>query len=237
MNCLYCGIKVFKKNKYYKCVKCGKILCLKHIYQYVDGNNESITKNSPCLCHDCYVIKYNVIRYLLREKLERGIGMKTYDEKLIQIVKAKIRKSKRKDKAERLAELSGKPKDESDFDACERLWKEIVLLRAGYRSELSGKPGKQIDKENGHILHPHHILRKPNHRLRFGLENGICLTAWEHTRGIHGALEEEYRHLIMAKRGADIYDRLYLLKKSTCDLSLVKIYLEQEFQKLKGANK
>lgn len=159
--------------------------------------------------------------------------MKTYDIALLKIAKAEARKQKRKGKAKLLAELAGKVKIESDFDACERLWKEIVLLRAGYRSELSGKPGKQIDKENGHVLHPHHILRKPNHRLRFGLGNGICLTAWEHMHGIHGALEEQYRRMIMAKRGADIYDKLYLLKKSTCDLNLVRIYLEQELAKLK----
>jgi len=159
--------------------------------------------------------------------------MKPPDNYLAKIIRAEKRKLKRADKIKFMTQLSGKIKSESDFDVCERLWKEIVLLRTGYKSELSGKPGKQIDPGNGHVLHSHHILRKPNYRLRFGLENGICLTAWEHTRGIHGALEEEYRRMIMAKRGADIYDKLYLFKKSTCDLNLTKLYLEQELAKLK----
>jgi len=153
--------------------------------------------------------------------------MKIYDEALVKIAKAKLRKQKRSEKSKVLF-----PKGESDFDACERLWREIIFLRAGYRSELSGKPGHQFMK-GGTVLHPHHILRKPNYCLRFSLDNGICLTEWEHSRGIHGKHEEKYRRLIIEKRGADIYDRLYLMKQNTTDLYLTRLHLEQEFAKLK----
>jgi len=57
---------------------------------------------------------------------------------------------------------------------CDRLWKEAVYLRAGYKSELSGKAGKQIGGD--HVLNAHHIIHKPNNYLRYSLDNGICVT-------------------------------------------------------------
>jgi len=46
------------KKKLYKCMCCGAKKEASEILQYVDGNNISITKNSPQLCYDCYVKKY-----------------------------------------------------------------------------------------------------------------------------------------------------------------------------------
>ena len=110
---------------------------------------------------------------------------------------------------------------------CDNLYREVALKRAGYKSELSGKEGRQIGGE--HILHVHHICRKPNYRLRFELDNAIVLTAWEHRYGIHGDHEEEYRQWIKKVRGDDIYDRLSLLRhEPKTDLKLVKIYLQQK---------
>jgi len=55
--CFVCGIKLTSKTQY-TCAICGKTLCGKHSYSYVDGNNGSITKNSPTLCRECYGKKY-----------------------------------------------------------------------------------------------------------------------------------------------------------------------------------
>ena len=117
---------------------------------------------------------------------------------------------------------------------CDDLWGECVLLAAGFKSEISGINGKQIDPNSGSILDPHHIARKPNNRLRYELKNGICLTKWEHRYGIHGDYEEEYRDAIKRVRGEDIYEKMALLRNQTVkDLRLVKEYLEQERDKLR----
>jgi len=60
--CAVCGEKLVskrhEKNTAYKCAVCGKVLCGKHSYSYVDGNNRAITIKSPVLCKECYAIKY-----------------------------------------------------------------------------------------------------------------------------------------------------------------------------------
>jgi len=55
--CFVCG-NTLTKNKQHICANCGKTLCGKHCGTYVDGNNGSITKNSPTLCRECYGEKY-----------------------------------------------------------------------------------------------------------------------------------------------------------------------------------
>lgn len=37
---------------------CGVKKPPQDLFIYVDGNNISITKNSPILCYDCYIKKY-----------------------------------------------------------------------------------------------------------------------------------------------------------------------------------
>jgi hypothetical protein len=115
---------------------------------------------------------------------------------------------------------------------CDELWREIILLKAGNRSEFSGK---RADPANGVYLQAHHILKKPNRRLRYEIENGICLTEGEHYYGMHGGREEEYRRRIQAMRGADIFDRLYLLRnQKPPDMMILKIYLMEELRKLRN---
>ena len=41
-----------------KCSKCGKDVCLAHVYQYVDESNIAITRNLPMLCAECYIKTY-----------------------------------------------------------------------------------------------------------------------------------------------------------------------------------
>jgi len=45
-----------RKKEPNNCQKCGKKT--EQLYIYVDGNNISITHNSPYLCRDCYEEKY-----------------------------------------------------------------------------------------------------------------------------------------------------------------------------------
>ena len=115
---------------------------------------------------------------------------------------------------------------------CDDLWYECVKLKAGYKSEISYKEGRQIGGE--YILNAHHIARKPNYRLRYELDNGICLTSGEHHFGIHGKDEEKYRDLIKQAKGQDVYERMSLLRNAKSkDLRLIKIYLEQQIKELK----
>ena len=55
--CFVCKTKLTNQTKFI-CKNCGKLLCGKHSFQYVDGNNISITKNSSTLCFECYKKTY-----------------------------------------------------------------------------------------------------------------------------------------------------------------------------------
>jgi len=116
---------------------------------------------------------------------------------------------------------------------CDELWRDIIIMKAGFKSELSGLPGKKLDMDRGHVLQAHHIARKPNYRLRYELENGICVTRSEHQR-FRGRDAEIFRHRVMELRGHDIYDRLYVLRWQNSEpLPTIQLYLEQELRKLK----
>ena len=106
---------------------------------------------------------------------------------------------------------------------CDDLWAKIVKVRAGNKSELSGKTDN---------LHSHHIVGKPGYRLRYELDNGICLTAGEHFFGIHNqGRQKEYEARIKAVKGQDIFERLEKLKNEKCkSLVFVKLYLERELK-------
>jgi len=80
------------------CEQCRKSICSCSAYQYVDGNNVSITYNSPYLCKECYEKKYNtkiktdieifktnLINTLLRFRHEQNIETLRID-KLIEYI-------------------------------------------------------------------------------------------------------------------------------------------------------
>lgn len=119
-------------------------------------------------------------------------------------------------------------------DECDLLWSEIVKKKAGYKSELSGAKGKQIGGDN--TLNAHHIAGKPNYRLRYAIEFGICLTFDEHINGIHNAGRAEYyRQRIIHVRGIDVFEKAKMYKNDyshKSDLFLIKEYLSQELEKL-----
>jgi len=57
--CDVCNIRLYKsKKEHYKCKDCGKDLCGKHAYSYVDESNIAITNNSPHCCRECYIKRY-----------------------------------------------------------------------------------------------------------------------------------------------------------------------------------
>jgi len=43
-----------------KCQECRGNFPLDKLFCYVDGNNIAITKSSPELCKECYLIKYKL---------------------------------------------------------------------------------------------------------------------------------------------------------------------------------
>ena len=113
---------------------------------------------------------------------------------------------------------------------CENLWVACIYLRAGLKSELSGKDGELNARGDRVIgLNAHHIAHKSNHRLRFELNNGICITQWEHNYGVHGQYAEEYRTKIIEKIGQEKFDWLQSLKyeNGKSDLNILKHYLRE----------
>ena len=116
------------------------------------------------------------------------------------------------------------------------LWNLIIKTKAGFRSELSGREGKVIGGST--ILTAHHICGKPNYRLRYEIDNGICLdNDGEHMFGVHNfnpEIAREHQDKIIAYIGEERYERLKTLKhrQKKADLKLIEIYLEGEMKKV-----
>lgn len=108
----------------------------------------------------------------------------------------------------------------------EKLWAECVKARAGYKSEYSQKT------EN---LNSHHIHGKPNYRLRFELDNGVCITSGEHFYIAHNAgRENEFKDWACKQHGLD-RDKAKRLAGECggTDLFAVQIYLKQKLKEFK----
>lgn len=117
---------------------------------------------------------------------------------------------------------------------CDELWSECIKARAKYKSEISGKEGRQIGGDS--ILNAHHISGKSSLRLRYELENGICLTKGEHFFGIHHqGRQKSYEEKIKKVKGKDIYEKMKRLKNITgkTDLNIVEIYLKKKLSEYK----
>lgn len=118
---------------------------------------------------------------------------------------------------------------------CLDLWSEIIKRRAGYKSELSGKAGKQIGGDS--VINAHHIIPKSSGaRFAYDLANGICLTQGEHKFGIHHpGRHDEYQRRIEQVIGHERMEYLRDLlrnKPATKGLYLTKLYLQEELRKL-----
>lgn len=118
------------------------------------------------------------------------------------------------------------------FQDCKDLWAECVKARAGYKSEYSGKWGKQIGGEE--VLNAHHLAGKSCYALRFWIEGGMCLTKGEHNFiAHHSGRAEKFREFVKTKRGKDFFDKAKIMKRhgKPTPLELTKIYLQQELKK------
>ena len=129
------------------------------------------------------------------------------------------------------------PRQKSTKKELDNLWTLCIKTRAGFRSELSGKPGKQIG--GSIVLTAHHIFGKSNNRLRYDLKNGICLdNHLEHLWGVHNKnnppLAYSIHEQILKKIGKDTEKYLQSIRqfKGKVDLKPTKIYLQQELKKL-----
>ena len=125
-----------------------------------------------------------------------------------------------------------KIKHKSKWKVCDEIWSQVVRQRAEYESEYSGKP---YDKENGIYLCAHHLIGKPNYRMRYELLNGFCLTLGEHKWiAHHEGRVAAFKEVVKSVRGDDIFeilDEMYRLSKTgKTDLTLIKLYLEGELK-------
>jgi hypothetical protein len=88
----------------------------------------------------------------------------------------------------------------------DKIWAYLVKCRAGFRCEVTGREDA--------TLNAHHLIGRTNYRLRWELENGICITAGVHNFGAHGSKtrQVEFEKRVKQLRGEDVYDRLLMLK-------------------------
>jgi len=56
---------------------------------------------------------------------------------------------------------------------CDKLWGQAVLVRAGFRSEISGATAADI-------IDPHHLVSRSYQRTRYDLRAGLAVTRVEH---------------------------------------------------------
>ncbi len=135
-----------------------------------------------------------------------------------------------------------KPRVISDYSVKKRhldaLWTSCVKARSKYSSELSGIKG--IKAGGMAILAAHHILGKDTNRLRYSLDNGICLiNGKEHIFGVHNtnpAIASEYFNRIVSVIREKRYKKITMLKKAragTSDLTLIKYYLTEKLKEFK----
>lgn len=107
------------------------------------------------------------------------------------------------------------------------LWSQAVKLRAGNVSEYSSKSER---------LNSHHISGKGTHRLRWELDNGVCITSGEHLYIAHRQdRASDFRVWAMKKRGLT-EEKLMQWKRELggIDRFAMWLYLKQEIKKYGG---
>ena len=117
-----------------------------------------------------------------------------------------------------LDKVYGKPTQKE----VDELWSILIKLRAGNKSELSGKTEG---------LNSHHLRGKSCRALRYSLDNGFCCTKGEHFFGFHHISRyEDYEGRVKLLRGKYIFQKLRDLKKVKDSRSLTEIkeWLEGE---------
>jgi hypothetical protein len=119
---------------------------------------------------------------------------------------------------------------------CDKLWAEIVKMKASYYSEYSNKAGRQIGGED--VLHAHHLMGKATRAMRYCIDNGICLTAGEH----HFIAHVEGRKTMFHRRVLDVrgnYKKIIKIESAFLkgmDMDQVLEYLNDYKNKIGGTN-
>jgi hypothetical protein len=127
-----------------------------------------------------------------------------------------------------------KSKKKLCFERCDKLWREIIYLRAKGKSEISGAP---TDKNNRNA---HHVWGKKTNTLRFDIRNGINLTVYEHIYQAHSSdpsvsipFQNRIEYYIKQREGEKIYEMFQIEKNQTgSDIFMIEIYLNEELKKL-----
>lgn len=127
-----------------------------------------------------------------------------------------------------------KSKHTLQIERCDKLYREIIILKAKNKSELSGNDADQ--------LHCHHSAGKKTNALRYDLRGGIALTYKEHLQGIHStdpSVSWEYqnriRDYIKQREGDNIFDILAMQKNNVgMKLDMIEIALKEELRRLKN---
>jgi hypothetical protein len=121
------------------------------------------------------------------------------------------------------------------IERLDKLWSQIIKLRADGKSELSGE-------WHGDVIQAHHVYGKKTNALRYDLRNGIALAKKEHIYGIHnpdpsisGYYHEQVNTYIKLREGDNIFDIFAMQKNNTgINLSDVEIILKNELRRLKN---
>jgi len=105
----------------------------------------------------------------------------------------------------------------------DKLWADCVKARAGNRCEYSGKTEG---------LNAHHVHGKPNYRLRYELDNGVCITKGVHFFVAHvQGRAEAFKVWAMRLRGLN-NEKAQLLGMNcgASDLFLIKLLLQKKLK-------
>lgn len=106
---------------------------------------------------------------------------------------------------------------------CDRLWAEIIKLRAGNRCEYCPRTNN---------LNSHHIFSRSNNSVRHDLNNGVCLCVAHHTFSSQFSAHKapaEFMAWIEETRGSEWLMELRKKAKSVCkpNYELIAVGLQE----------
>lgn len=116
-----------------------------------------------------------------------------------------------------------KPTERQRMEAiCDELWGKIVIEKWGNKCACC---------ETKNTLNPHHIITRSNKRLRWDIENGICLCALHHTLSSTFSAHKRPDKFIawLEKTHNKTYNSLKIkasLKPQKQDMKAIYIYLK-----------
>jgi len=105
----------------------------------------------------------------------------------------------------------------------DRLWSEIVKMKAGFKCEICGSTKR---------LNSHHVVRRNNYAVRFNTNNGVCLCVKCHMFGKESA---HGNCVWFLDKMVKLRGRKWLtaLKKESIKISYWKKTVEQTLERLR----